>query len=164
MTSLQQKEKEEKKSFFFLSIFHLLLSSFPIRIDSSHISSRIWYRPCLCVLLLHCSMPGHSRFGGYGLGGSQSTELMGFVGSMVPIAIAHLVLPPLSQLKKEESCPFALLDWWYGILEREYPDLVSSRFVYNQLTYTNEEAWERGEVHQYHLAPAPAPISASRHL
>ena len=75
-------------------------------------------------------------------------RLVGFLLAMVPLTMAHLVIPPISYLKQEEMCPSIMLERLYHLTTSYDPRLTSFKYVMNMLTYDEESVAEKGELYR----------------
>ena len=66
----------------------------------------------------------------------------------MPLTIGHLVIPPISYLKQEETCPLHALERLYRVTALFDPRLMSFKYVMNMLTYDEESVVEKGEFYR----------------
>ena len=66
----------------------------------------------------------------------------------MPLTIGHLVIPPISYLKQEETCPLHALERLYRVTASFDPRLMSFKYVMNMLTYDEESVVEKGEFYR----------------
>ena len=75
-------------------------------------------------------------------------RMVGFLFAMVPLTMANLVIPPLSYLKHEETCPLSLFEYIYNVTASCDPRLTSFKYVMSMLTYDEESVVEKGEFYR----------------